>query len=260
MLMLISPAKSLDMQAACPKIDPTHARFLDDSQQLIDQLQEFTPEEIKNLMGISEKLSELNYQRFQSWTQLADAEQCLTLFAFKGDVYQGLAAETFSVDEVEFAQQHLRILSGLYGLLRPLDLMQAYRLEMGTKLKNRYGANLYAFWGDKIAELIKADMPAKEAPELVNLASNEYFKAVKPKLIDGSLITPVFKDFKNGHYKIISFYAKKARGMMVNYAIKHKITQAEELKNFTSAGYRYADELSDTKQWVFIRDELSTLG
>ncbi|NOR81361.1 MAG: peroxide stress protein YaaA, partial [Methyloprofundus sp.] len=156
-------------------------------------------------------------------------------------------------------QQHLRILSGLYGLLRPLDLMQAYRLEMGTKLANECGANLYAFWGDKISTLIKADMPDQETSELVNLASNEYFKAVKPKLMDAQIITPVFKDFKNGEYKIISFYAKKARGMMVNYAIKHYITQAEELKNFTSAGYRYADELSDAKQWVFIRDELSTL-
>lgn len=259
MLMLISPAKSLDMQATFPAIETTQARFLEDSQQLIDQLQEFSPEDIKNLMGISEKLSDLNYQRFQDWTQTQSAEQCPALFAFQGDVYQGLATDTLTIDEVEFAQQHLRILSGLYGVLRPLDLMQAYRLEMGTKLVNKHGANLYAFWGEKISELIKVDMPDKESPELINLASNEYFKAVKPKLIDAQLITPVFKDFKNGQYKIISFYAKKARGMMVNYAIKHKITQAEELKDFDSAGYRYADELSDTKQWVFIRDELSTL-
>ena len=259
MLMLISPAKSLDMQATFPAIETTQARLLGDSQRLIDQLQEFSPDDIKSLMGISEKLSDLNYQRFQDWTQNDAAEQCPALFAFQGDVYQGLAADTLTRDEIEYTRQHLRILSGLYGLLRPLDLMQAYRLEMGTKLANEYGANLYAFWGDKISALIKADMPDKEDSELVNLASNEYFKAVKAKLIDARIITPVFKDFKNGQYKIISFYAKKARGMMVNYAIKHNITQAEELKNFASAGYRYADELSDEKQWVFIRDELGTL-
>ena len=256
MLMLISPAKSLDMQANLPVLKATQARFLSDSQQLIDQLQTFSPEEIKNLMGISEKLSDLNYQRFQDWVQTGAVKQCPALFAFQGDVYQGLAAESLAMDEVAFAQQHLRILSGLYGLLRPLDLMQAYRLEMGTKLVNEHGANLYAFWGDKITALINADMPGDETRELVNLASNEYFKAVKPQLIESSIITPVFKDFKNGKYKIISFYAKKARGMMVNYAIKHKITRAEELKNFASAGYRYADEFSDEKQWVFIRSEM----
>ena len=256
MLMLISPAKSLDMQATFPAVETTQARLLEDSQRLIDQLQEFSPDDIKSLMGVSEKLSDLNYQRFQNWTQKDAIEQCPALFAFQGDVYQGLAADTLTVDEIEYTQRHLRILSGLYGLLRPLDLMQAYRLEMGTKLANERGANLYAFWGDRISALIKVDMPDQEVSELVNLASNEYFKAVKLKLIDAQIMTPVFKDFKNGQYKIISFYAKKARGMMVNYAIKNNITQAEELKNFDSAGYRYADELSDAKQWVFIRDEL----
>jgi len=254
MLMLISPAKSLDMQASLPNINMTTARLLDDSQQLINKLQELNPEQIQKLMGISEKLSELNYQRFQDWVQSDSAVQCPALFAFQGDVYQGLGADTLSMDELEFAQQHLRILSGLYGLLRPFDLMQAYRLEMGTKFANERGANLYAFWGDKISVLIKTDMPVDEAPELVNLASNEYFKAVKPKLIASKVITPVFKDFKNGQYKIISFYAKKARGLMVAYALKNKITQAEQLKGFDSAGYHFSEELSDDKQWVFIRD------
>jgi len=252
--MLISPAKSLDMQASLPNINMTTARLLDDSQQLINKLQELNPEQIQKLMGISEKLSELNYQRFQDWVQSDSAVQCPALFAFQGDVYQGLGADTLSMDELEFAQQHLRILSGLYGLLRPFDLMQAYRLEMGTKFANERGANLYAFWGDKISVLIKTDMPVDEAPELVNLASNEYFKAVKPKLIASKVITPVFKDFKNGQYKIISFYAKKARGLMVAYALKNKITQAEQLKGFDSAGYHFSEELSDDKQWVFIRD------
>jgi len=254
--MLISPAKSLDMQASVPDINPTQARLLDDSQQLINKLQELNPEQIQKLMGISEKLSELNYQRFQDWVQSDSALQCPALFAFQGDVYQGLGADTLSIDEIEFAQQHLRILSGLYGLLRPLDLMQAYRLEMGTKFTNERGANLYAFWGDKISTLIEADMLSGEAPELVNLASNEYFKAVKPKLIASKVITPVFKDFKNDQYKIISFYAKKARGLMVAYALKNKITQAEQLKGFDSAGYHFSEELSDDKQWVFIRDNV----
>ncbi len=256
MLMFISPAKSLDMQAPYPELQATQARLLNDSQQLIDQLQTLNPEEIKKLMGISEKLADLNYQRFQDWTQSDSALQCPALYAFQGDVYQGLAVESLALDEIEFAQQHLRILSGLYGLLRPLDLMQAYRLEMGTRLANERGANLYAFWGDKISALINADMPKDEVPELVNLASNEYFKAVKAKFINSQIITPVFKDFKNGQYKIISFYAKKARGMMVNYALTHKITQTEQLKNFNSAGYQYTEELSDTRQWVFIRDEM----
>jgi len=256
MLMLISPAKSLDMQASRPNINMTKARLLDDSQQLINKLQELNPEQIQKIMGISEKLSELNYQRFQDWVQSDSAPQCPALFAFQGDVYQGLGADTLSIDEIEFAQQHLRILSGLYGLLRPLDLMQAYRLEMGTKFTNERGTNLYAFWDNKISALIKIDMPVDEAPELVNLASNEYFKAVKPKLIASKVITPVFKDFKNGQYKIISFYAKKARGLMVAYALKNKITQAEQLKGFDSAGYHFAEELSDDKQWIFIRDNV----
>ena len=255
MLMLISPAKSLDMQARYPAVNTSQARFLNDSQKLIDQLQTLSPEDIKNLMGISEKLAELNYQRFQDWVLSGSTAHCPALFAFQGDVYQGLAADTLAIDEITFAQQHLRILSGLYGLLCPLDLMQAYRLEMGTKLVNERGANLYAFWGDKISALINADMLRDETRELVNLASNEYFKAVKPQLIDCPIITPVFKDFKNGKYKIISFYAKKARGMMVNYAVKNKITQAEELKNFCTAGYQYAEHLSDEKQWLFIRKE-----
>ncbi|BCG64259.1 MAG: hypothetical protein methR_P2032 [Methyloprofundus sp.] len=255
MLMLISPAKSLDMQATYPPVNITQARLLGDSQQLIDQLQELTPGDIQELMGISAKLANLNYQRFQEWSQLDSAIQCPALYAFQGDVYQGLGAGSLTVDEVEFAQQHLRILSGLYGLLQPLDQMQAYRLEMGTKLENVRGANLYAFWGDKISELIKQDMAATQAVELVNLASNEYFKSVKPQLIGHEVITPVFKDYKNGKYKIISFYAKKARGMMVRYAVQNKITQAEDLKNFASDDYHFEESLSTAKQWIFIRNQ-----
>jgi cytoplasmic iron level regulating protein YaaA (DUF328/UPF0246 family) len=255
MLMLISPAKSLNMQATYPQVNTTQARLLEDSQQLIDQLQELTPDDIQELMGVSEKLANLNYQRFQEWSHLDLAIQCPALYAFQGDVYQGVGADSLTVAEVEFAQQHLRILSGLYGLLKPLDQMQAYRLEMGTKLENVRGANLYTFWGDKISELIKQDMAATQAVELVNLASNEYFKSVKPKLIGHEVITPVFKDYKNGQYKIISFYAKKARGLMVRYAVQNKITQAEGLKNFSSDGYHFEESLSSVKQWVFIRSQ-----
>lgn len=256
MLMLISPAKSLDMQAIPPELDFTSARFLEDSRQLIDRLQALTPDEIQKLMGISTKLANLNYQRFQEWSPLDTARQCPALYAFQGDVYQGLGAESLSIAAVQFAQLHLRILSGLYGLLRPLDQMQAYRLEMGTKLANERGGNLYTFWGDKISTCIQQDMRAIQSTELVNLASNEYFKVVKPKLIGHKVITPVFKDFKNGKYKVISFYAKKARGMMVRFAVQNKITQAEGLKAFVGDGYHFDAGLSNATQWVFTRDKV----
>lgn len=254
MLMLISPAKSLDMQASYPAIKTTTIPFLEDSQLLIDQLQELNPEEIKNLMGISEKLAELNYQRFQDWVAKGSELECPALFAFKGDVYQGIAAGNFQQDEIAYAQKNLRILSGLYGLLRPLDKMQAYRLEMGTKFNNTRGINLYAFWGNKITDLVNKELLENQSTEVVNLASNEYFKAIKKKELKQEVVTPIFKDYKNGKYKIISFYAKKARGMMVAFAVKHKIQKAEQLKDFTSAGYYFSAEESNAMEWVFLRD------
>jgi len=254
MLMLVSPAKSLDMQANYPALPTSEIRFLNESTELINQLQELNPEDIGKLMGISEKLAALNYQRFQDWLPQDAKEACPALFAFKGDVYQGIAVDGFQQDELEFAQKNLRILSGLYGLLRPFDSMQAYRLEMGTKFKNDKGANLYAFWGSKITELLKQDMTENQSTELVNLASNEYFKAVKIKEIAHKIITPVFKDYKNGKYKIISFYAKKARGLMVAFAVKNKIQQAEQLKDFNSVGYYFSAESSSETEWVFLRD------
>ena len=252
--MLISPAKSLDMQTSYPDMKTTEIRFLEDSQLLIDQLQTLNPEEIANLMGISEKLAELNYQRFQDWVAKGSAQECPALFAFKGDVYQGIAVDNFQQDDIAYAQKNLRILSGLYGLLRPLDQMQAYRLEMGTKFTNTRGANLYAFWGNKITDLVNQEMSDNQSTELINLASNEYFKAVKKKDITHKIITPIFKDYKNGQYKIISFYAKKARGMMVAFAVKNKIQQAEQLKEFTSTGYYFSAEQSNETDWVFLRD------
>jgi len=251
--MLVSPAKSLDMQASHPALLTSDIRFLNESVELINQLQHLNPEEIGKLMGISEKLAELNYQRFQDWLPQDAREACPALFAFKGDVYQGIAVDEFQADELEYAQKNLRILSGLYGLLRPFDSMQAYRLEMGTKFKNDKGANLYAFWGSKITELLKQDMTDNQSTELVNLASNEYFKAVKTKEIAHKIITPVFKDYKNGKYKIISFYAKKARGLMVAFAVKNKIQHAEHLKAFNTSGYCFSTESSTETEWVFLR-------
>ncbi len=256
MIILISPAKSLNMQAHYPALNTTVPRLLKDSQQLIQQLQALTPEGIKQLMKVSDNLAELNYQRFQDWTHQGTSHYCPALFAFQGDVYQGLAADTLTQEEIDFAQKHVRILSGLYGLLRPLDLIQAYRLEMGTRLETTRGTHLYAFWGDKISELVNQDMPKNETPALINLASNEYFKSIKSKIVTQRIITPIFKDYKNGQYKIISFYAKKARGMMVHYALKHKITEAELLKNFTMAGYQFSEEQSQADRWVFLRDEI----
>jgi len=254
MMMLISPAKTLDMQATYPLMEMTQARYLDDSQLLIHQLQTMNPDEIKQLMGVSEKLAELNYQRFQVWAQDQSSAECPALFAFQGGVYQGIGADSFNQDDILFAQQHLRILSGLYGLLRPLDNIQAYRLEMGTKLENSRGKHLYAFWGDKITQLINQDSAEQECTTVVNLASNEYFKAVKPQQLNAEVITPVFKDYKNGQYKIISFYAKKARGLMVAYAVENKITQVEQLKTFDSEGYYFSELESTASNWVFLRD------
>jgi len=174
--------------------------------------------------------------------------------AFKGDVYTGLDASALAEDKLDYAQEHLRIISGLYGLLRPLDLMQPYRLEMGLKLKTKKGANLYQFWGEQITDAVNSMLAKQDEPVLINLASNEYFKAIQKNNLDGRLITPVFKDWKNGEYKMISFFAKKARGMMVRYAIDHNIQQAEELQNFDYDGYSLNHELTHSDTWVFCRD------
>lgn len=258
MLMLISPAKTLDFDSPATTQDFTQAEFLSESAELIEQLQELEPQDISQLMSISDKLGVLNYQRFQDWQQdfdLNTAKQAM--FAFKGDVYTGLDAEQFNSAELEFAQQHLRMLSGLYGLLKPLDLMLPYRLEMGTKFANRGGKNLYEFWGDKLTDKINAELESQGSDLIVNLASNEYFKAVKKKQLQGRLVSPQFKDWKNGQYKIISFYAKKARGLMAAYIIKNQIDKLEDLYAFDYDGYYYNEELSKPNEPVFCRDEQS---
>ncbi|KEF31736.1 UPF0246 protein YaaA [Marinobacter nitratireducens] len=255
MLMVISPAKTLDYESPLATERFTQPDFLDDACELIDQLKELEPHQVSNLMGISDKLGQLNADRFQSWhTPFTPDNARQAILAFKGDVYTGLNAEDFSEEDFDFAQNHLRMLSGLYALLRPLDLMQPYRLEMGTKFENKRGKDLYAFWGNIITDEINRLLDNDDGV-LVNLASNEYFKSVKKKALNGRLITPQFKDFKNGQYKMISFYAKKARGLMCRYAIQNHITQADDLKAFNLEGYYFSEEQSDTNNWVFLREE-----
>ena len=256
MLLLISPAKTLDYETPATTAEFSTPGFLADSQALIDQLRELTPPQISRLMGISDKLGDLNFARFHSWQVPFSADNAKqAVLAFKGDVYTGLEAEQMSEQDLQWAQQHLRILSGLYGVLKPLDLMQPYRLEMGTRFENSRGKNLYEFWGDKITTALNDELQAQGSATVINLASNEYFKAVKPKALNADIITPVFKDWKNDKYKIISFYAKKARGMMSRYIIENRIEEPEGIKQFDTAGYQYNEALSSAREWVFTRDE-----
>ena len=255
MLLLISPAKTLDFDSKAQTSTFTQCQFLQDSQLLINDLRQLDNSDVSALMKISAQLGELNSKRFKHWQlpfTLENAKQAL--LAFKGDVYTGLAAEEFSSKDLQFAQQHLRILSGLYGLLRPLDLIQAYRLEMGTKFSNPRGKNLYNFWDNTLTEAINQRLNQETDGVVLNLASNEYFKAVKTKNLQGKVITPVFKDLKNGQYKIISFYAKKARGMMAAYVIKNRLTDAKQIKHFDTAGYEFQASLASDVDWVFTRD------
>ncbi len=256
MLILISPAKTLDFDTPAVTDTFTQPDFLKDSRALIKELRELSPADISGLMKISDKLGVLNFDRYHAFkTPFTQANAKQAALAFQGDVYTGLAAETFKARDFDFAQKHLRILSGLYGLLRPLDLIQPYRLEMGTKFNNQRGDNLYQFWGDIITNAVNEQLAAVKSKTLVNLASNEYFKAVKPKQVNAEIITPVFKDWKNGQYKIISFYAKKARGLMSAYIIKNRLKAAEDLKGFDVDGYGFAPELSKEREWVFTRKE-----
>lgn len=256
MLMVISPAKTLDYQTPPVTQRYTQPEHLDHAQDLIAQLRDFTPMQIAELMRLSDKLAGLNAARFGSWTRTftpANAKQAL--LAFKGDVYTGLNAEDFSEADFDFAQAHLRMLSGLYGVLRPLDLMQPYRLEMGTKLANPRGNNLYDFWGERISGWLNEALAAQGDEVLLNLASTEYFSAVKRKALNARIIDTEFKDLKNGQYKIISFYAKKARGLMARYVIKERLTDPAGLKDFNYQGYRYSAEHSKADSLVFLRDE-----
>lgn len=256
MLMVISPAKNLDFETSLNTELHTQPELLEHSQALIEVCRTMSLQDVASLMSISDKLAALNVARFAEWQQPFTTDNARpAVLAFNGDVYTGLDAPTLSDEQLQFAQKHLRILSGLYGILKPLDLMQAYRLEMGVKLGNERGANLYQFWGNIITDKVNQALAASGSDSLLNLASNEYFKSVKKKSVDGQIITPAFKDLKNGQYKMISFFAKKARGMMARYVIENGITDIEQVKQFDVAGYRYNESLSTTHDWVFTRDE-----
>ena len=256
MLILISPAKTLDYQSPLATTRYTQPMLLEHSQQLIGVARKLSAPQIKALMGISDKLADLNATRFHDWHPDFTPENARqAILAFKGDVYTGLQAETFSEADFDFAQKHLRMLSGLYGVLRPLDLMQPYRLEMGIRLENPRGKDLYQFWGEEITHTLNAALHEQGDDIVVNLASDEYFRSVKPKALKGTIIKPVFLDEKNGKFKVISFYAKKARGLMSRYIIETRLSKPEQLTGFDSEGYFFDEESSSAEELVFKRHE-----
>lgn len=256
MLMILSPAKSLNMSAADTTHLQTQPEFMAQANELVELLRQFSPAEIASLMHVSDKLAVLNAERFASWVSESPIENAKqAVLAFTGDVYQGVGASTLNDNQLVYMQKHVRILSGLYGVLRPLDLMQPYRLEMSTKLANARGRDLYAFWNSTISEAIEADLKQQAQPVLVNLASEEYFKALKPVMPYAPIITPVFQDWSSGKYKVVSFRAKKARGLMVRYAAVNQIQDVVALKHFDSDGYAFDAAASGERTWVFRRQK-----
>ncbi|MEM4985937.1 peroxide stress protein YaaA [Collimonas sp. H4R21] len=254
MLIVLSPAKSLDYSTPSKTEVHTTPDFIDHSAELIGVLRQLSPAQIGSMMKISDPLAQLNTARFASWSRkFTSANSKQAIMAFNGDVYEGLDAPSLNAAQLTYAQSRIRILSGLYGVLRPLDRMQPYRLEMGTSLANPRGKNLYAFWGDTVTQALNQQLDEQKSDTLVNLASEEYFKVVRPKVLAAGIVTPVFEDWKNGKYKIISFYAKRARGLMARYAALNKIRDAEKLKAFDLDGYRYVPQDSDGGRWMFRR-------
>ena len=256
MLTVISPAKTLDYDSPALTTEFTQPAHLHQSRKLVRRLREFASPDLSKLMGVSSSIAELNHERFRRWkTPFKPDNAKQALFAFKGDVYIGLKAETMSQENIVFAQDHLRMLSGLYGVLRPLDLMQPYRLEMGTRLDTDWGSNLYQFWDTRITRALNSEMKAIGSDILVNLASIEYFKSVNPQSIKGQVITPVFKDYLDGKYQIIGFFAKKARGSMARYIIDNEIRQIDDIRQFNREGYAYDPSNSTDQEWVFTRKQ-----
>ncbi|TAM51593.1 MAG: peroxide stress protein YaaA [Paraburkholderia sp.] len=256
MIIVLSPAKSLDYETPPHVAKHTIPDFVDDAAQLIDQLRRYSPQHIASLMDISDALARLNFQRYADWSRefsLDNAKQAV--LAFNGDVYEGFDAKTLSAADLDYAQRHVRLLSGLYGVLRPLDLLQPYRLEMGTRLPNPRGKDLYAFWGERITDALNAQLRRNKggARVIVNCASTEYFKSVRPKRLEGPVVTPVFEDWKGGRYKIISFYAKRARGLMARYVVEQRIGSPEKLKDFAVDGYAFDAAASNDSTFVFRR-------
>ena len=256
MFFVLSPAKNLNEKAPAPVKEFTQPDLLAEAEILMRQLRELAPQQIAELMHVSDKIALLNAERNAEWhTPFTPDNAKQAVFMFNGDVYEGIAADTLEPEQIQYLQQHVRLLSGLYGVLRPLDLMQPYRLEMGTAFANTRGKNLYEFWGDIITDLLNDTLAQAGSDILINLASQEYFKSVNTKKLKARLITPVFKDEKNGKYKIISCYAKRARGLMVRYAAEHNITDPEMLKNFDYEGYSFNAAASNESEWVFMRKE-----
>ena len=254
MLTVISPAKTLDFESTPKTRTATDPAFLSRSSELVEIMRKQSAKDLSKLMRISPKLGELNEKRFQEWQLPFTKENAKqALLAFKGDVYIGLAAEDYSQRDFTFAQKNVRILSGLYGLLRPLDLIQPYRLEMGTKIKNAHGKDLYDYWGSCIAESLEAEIASHRSKTLINLASNEYFKSVKQTNFHSPIVTPVFKDFSGGTYKVLSFFAKKARGAMTTYIVKNRINKPADIKSFDTDGYVFNPVFSSDDKWVFTR-------
>ncbi|MES2075470.1 peroxide stress protein YaaA [Rugamonas sp. DEMB1] len=252
MLIVLSPAKSLDLETPPTTTIATTPDFLDQSAQLIERLRRFSPADVASLMDLSDKLASLNVARYASWSSdAADGRQAV--MAFNGDVYTGLAARSLTPGQLDYAQSHIRILSGLYGMLRPLDLIQPHRLEMGTRLDTPRGKDLYSFWGDTITQALNRNAEAQGAKVLVNLASEEYFKSVRPAKLAVPVITPVFQEWKGGKYKIISFYAKRARGLLARYAAVNNVRDPQRLKDFDVDGYAYVPAESSANSWMFRR-------
>ena len=256
MLILLSPAKNLDYSPPQLDLVRTAPRMADDLAALAKVTVKLNRANIAKMMQLSDKLADLNWHRFQSLTSTLESEETLqAALAFNGDVYQGLSARTLSRDDLDWAQGHLRILSGLYGVLRPLDAIAPYRLEMGTKLKTKRGETLYDFWGNRISKALNHDLTDQEEPVVVNLASTEYFGAVDKKALKARIVTCHFKEIKNGEARVLSFYAKKARGMMARFAIERRIDTPEALKDFTSEGYSFDATVSKPDSFVFTRPQ-----
>ncbi len=257
MLAILSPAKSLDFESGLPRGTHTIPEFLDDSEQLAHRLREFTPRELSQLMGISDKLGELNACRYAAWKKPFGRKNARpAVLAFNGDAYRGLRAWEFSGRDLSWAQRHLRILSGLHGVLRPLDLIQPYRLEMSTPLETAAGNNLYDFWGDRLTQVVRDAIQDSGTPVLVNLASREYFSALDLSALGARVVTPRFLDFRSGKYRFVSFLGKRARGMMARFIIERRMRFAKGLLEFSEAGYRYDPEQSTRDQPTFVRAPL----
>ncbi|MCB1758383.1 MAG: peroxide stress protein YaaA [Gammaproteobacteria bacterium] len=256
MLLVISPAKTLDYETPLKSRRHTQPEFLDDAQLLVSRARQYSALDIAELMQVSMKIAELNFTRFHDWQRPFTPQNARqAVLAFKGDVYSGLDAGSFDAADFKFAQDHLRILSGLYGLLRPLDLMQPYRMEMGRRIDTERGANLYQFWRARITDGLNRQLRRIKSECLVNLASQEYFKAVDTRALNAAVITPEFKEYKNGQYRMIGVYAKKARGELSRFVIRNALTDADSMKSFEENGYRFNPELSSAQKWVFSREQ-----